>query len=105
MATYSIVVFLVVQFIDNNFLVPRIIASRVKLNALISIVGVLIGGALCGISGMFLSIPVIAIFKVIFDKIEDLQPWGKLMGDDIPSSPVLKNVFKRKRKAVSESKT
>ncbi len=105
MAGYAIVVFLVVQLIDNNFLVPRIIASRVKLNALISIVGVLIGGALCGISGMFLSIPVIAIFKVIFDRIEDLQPWGKLMGDDIPTSPVLKNVFKRKRKVISESKT
>ena len=104
MAVSSIIVFMIVQFIDNNFLVPRIIASKVKINALISIVGVLIGGALCGISGMFLSIPVIAIFKVIFDKIEDLQPWGKLLGDDIPATPVLKNVFKRRRKAGIETK-
>ena len=104
MAVSSIIVFMIVQLIDNNFLVPRIIASRVRINALISIVGVLIGGALCGISGMFLSIPVIAIFKVIFDKIEDLQPWGKLLGDDIPATPVLKNVFKRRRKAGIETK-
>lgn len=101
MALWSIVVFMIVQLVDNNFLVPRIVASRVKLNALISIVGVLIGGALCGISGMFLSIPVIAICKVIFDKVEDLQPWGKLFGDDIPSTPVLKKIFKRRQKTAT----
>lgn len=96
---WAIVVLLIVQLIDNNFLVPRFIASRVQLNALISIVGVLIGGALCGISGMFLTIPVLAICKVIFDKVEELQPWGKLLGDDTPKVPVLKHVFKRKARA------
>ncbi len=104
MAVSTIIVFMIVQLIDNNFLVPRIIASKVKINALISVVGVLIGGALCGISGMFLSIPIIAILKVIFDKIEDLQPWGKLLGDDIPTAGVLKNVFKKRRKAGIETK-
>ena len=103
MALWSIIVFMVVQLIDNNFLVPRIVASRVKLNALISIVGVLIGGALCGISGMFLSIPIIAICKVIFDKVEDLQPWGKLLGDDIPTTPVLKKIFKRRQKETAKT--
>lgn len=103
-ALWAIIVFMIVQLIDNNFLVPRIIASRVKLNALISIVGVLIGGALCGISGMFLSIPVIAICKVIFDKVEELQPWGKLLGDDIPTTTVFKHVLKRRRKAHTETK-
>jgi predicted PurR-regulated permease PerM len=95
MASWAIIVFLIVQFIDNNFLVPRIIASRVQLNALISIIGVLIGGALCGISGMFLSIPFLAICKVIFDKVDDLKPWGRLLGDDIPKTIVL--VLKKKR--------
>ena len=103
-AFWAIIVFMIVQLIDNNFLVPRIIASRVKLNALISIVGVLIGGALCGISGMFLSIPIIAICKVIFDKVQDLQPWGKLLGDDIPTTTVFKHVLKRRRKVPNEKK-
>jgi predicted PurR-regulated permease PerM len=35
-----------------------------------------------GLSGMFLSIPVIAIFKIIFDRIESLKPWGFLMGGE-----------------------
>lgn len=100
-AAWTIIIFMLVQFIDNNFLVPRIIASRVQLNALISIVGVLIGGALVGVSGMFLSIPLIAICKVIFDKIEDLKPWGKLLGDDIPKTTVLKHVLKRRSRAAT----
>ncbi|HEY6978709.1 MAG TPA: AI-2E family transporter [Chitinophagaceae bacterium] len=77
----SIGVYLVVQFIDNNFFVPRIIGSSVQLNALVSIAAVLIGGALCGVGGMFLSLPFMAIFKVICDHVNDLKPWGMLFGD------------------------
>ncbi len=98
---YSLVIFLIVQLIDNNFLVPKVIASRVKLNALISIVGVLVGGALCGIGGMFLSIPLIAICKVIFDRVEDLKPWGKLLGDDVPVTK-LKHILKKKKVVVKQ---
>ena len=101
---WAIVIFMIVQLIDNNFLGPKVIASRVKLNALISIVGVLIGGALCGVSGMFLSIPLIAICKVIFDKVEELQPWGRLLGDDLPATTILKHVLKRRKKADIETK-
>ena len=73
----------VVQFIDNNIIMPKVVSSKVKINALITILGVLIGGALAGISGMFLSIPAIAILKVIFDRVDDLKSWGMLLGDEI----------------------
>jgi len=95
---WAIIIFMIVQLIDNNFLVPKVIASRVKLNALISIVGVLIGGALCGVGGMFLSIPFIAICKVVFDRVEGLEPWGKVLGDDIPVT-TLRHVLRKRRKA------
>jgi predicted PurR-regulated permease PerM len=95
---WSTVVLLVVQFIDNNILVPLIIGTKVQLNSLISIIGVLVGGALCGIGGMFLSIPALAICKVIFDRVDDLKPWGKLFGtEDDPSKSYLK-IPRRKRK-------
>jgi predicted PurR-regulated permease PerM len=77
----SVGVYLAVQFIDNNFFVPRIIGSSVQLNALVSIAAVLIGGALCGVGGMFLSLPFMAIFKVICDHVDNLKPWGMLLGD------------------------
>ncbi len=81
-----IVVNIIVQIIDNNLLVPMIVSSKVQVNALVSIVGIIIGGAIAGFSGMFLAIPIIAILKVIFDRIEPLEPWGYLMGDDLPKT-------------------
>jgi len=87
--------YILVQLIDNNFIVPRIVASKVKINALVSIVVVLIGGALWGIAGMFLSIPLTAIIKVIFDRIDSLKPFGFLLGDTMP--PIGKNMFRLKK--------
>ena len=101
---WAVIVLLIVQMIDNNFLVPKVIASRVKLNALISIVGVLIGGALCGVGGMFLSIPLIAICKVIFERVEEMKPWGKLLGDDIPST-LIKIRLPRPKKTRADDKS
>ena len=81
-----LVIHIIIQFIDNNLIVPKIVASRVQINALISVIAVLAGGALWGVSGMFLSIPLIAILKVIFDHIDPLKPWGFLLGNIVPSN-------------------
>jgi predicted PurR-regulated permease PerM len=78
--------YILIQLIDNNYLIPKIVASKVKINALISVIVVLVGGALWGIPGMFLSIPLTAILKVIFDHIESLKPWGFLFGNIVPTS-------------------
>lgn len=77
---------IVVQFIDNNILVPMFVNSKVQINAIVSIIGIIIGSALGGITGMFLAIPLIAIVKVVFDRIDTLEPWGYLFGDDIPKT-------------------
>lgn len=79
-----LIVNIIVQFIDNNLLVPLIINSKVEINAFVSIMGIIVGGAAAGISGMFLAIPLLAILKIIFDRIESLEPWGYLMGNHIP---------------------
>lgn len=87
--TYSIMVFFVytfIQFIDNHYIIPKIVASRVKINALISVIVVLIGNAIWGIPGMFLSIPLTAVIKVIFDHIEPLKAWGFLLGNNVPTA-------------------
>jgi predicted PurR-regulated permease PerM len=80
-----IIAYVIIQFIDNNILVPRIVSSKVQINALFSILVVLLGGALWGIAGMFLSIPIVAIIKIVFDRIDELKPWGKLLGDEVPT--------------------
>lgn len=83
---FVLILYIVIQFIDNNYIVPKIVASRVQLNALISIIVVLLGGAIWGIAGMFLSIPLTAILKVVFDHIDPLKPWGYLLGNIVPAS-------------------
>ena len=91
-ALWVFILFIVVQFVDNQYIVPYIVASKVKVNALVSIIVVLIGGALWGISGMFLAIPLAAIAKVVFDRIPQLEPLGFVLGDDMPDED--KIVFK-----------
>ncbi|MET3113573.1 putative PurR-regulated permease PerM [Pedobacter sp. CG_S7] len=87
-ATLISKVFLVVatlvitHLIDSNILLPVIVGSKVKINALITVLGVIIGEMIWGISGMFLSIPIIAILKIIFDRVEGFQSWGIILGDE-----------------------
>jgi predicted PurR-regulated permease PerM len=98
--TYPLLVFLsyiLIQFIDNHYIIPKIVASRVQINALISVIVVLVGGALWGIPGMFLSIPLTAILKVIFDHIEPLKPWGFLLGNIVPTASKFSFVKKNKQ--------
>jgi predicted PurR-regulated permease PerM len=100
-----IIAYLIIQFIDNNILVPRIVSSQVKINALVSLIIVLLGGAIWGVSGMFLSIPFIAVLKIIFDRVEGLRPWGKLLGTEVPvfHKGQLWGWRKRRKEALSEA--
>ena len=67
---------------DSNILLPAIVGSKVKINPLITVLGVVFGEMIWGVSGMFLSIPVIAVLKIIFDRIESMKPWGILLGEE-----------------------
>lgn len=87
------VILVFVQFLDNNLLMPYIVSSKVRINAFANILGVLVGGAIGGVGGMFLSIPGVAIMKVVFERVDGLKPWGLLLGDDLS----MVNPKKRKR--------
>jgi len=71
-----------IHAVDANVLLPTVVGSKVRLNALITFLGIILGEMIWGLSGMFLSIPVTAIFKIIFDRIESTKPWGYLLGGD-----------------------
>ena len=93
----------VVQFLDNNILMPRIVGSKVKINALATIVGVIVAGAISGVAGMFLSLPLMAVLKIVFDRSESLKQWGVLLGDEKPkASPMRFPPFRSKSKKVDE---
>jgi len=79
-----------IQFLDNNILMPRIVGSQVKLNALSSIVGIIVAGFMAGISGMFLALPLIAVLKIIFDHSDKFKKWGLLLGDERPAKRLVR---------------
>jgi predicted PurR-regulated permease PerM len=103
-ALYVLAAFSFIQLVDNNFIIPKIVASKVKINALFSIIVVLAGNALWGIPGMFLSIPLLAMAKLLFDHIEPLKPWGYLLGDTMPRLAVLAPILSTIRKKVPFAK-
>lgn len=101
---WIVVILYSIHIVDVNFLMPRIVASRLRINALISILGVVIGGALTGISGLFLSIPAIAFIKILCDEIDGLKPWGIILGDDISYTGKSKLYTKLKTISLTRSK-
>lgn len=75
------------QFLENNFITPKIVGSSVNVNPFASIVALLIGGLIWGLPGMVVAIPVAGIMKVVFDRINQLEPYGYLLGsEDLPKA-------------------
>lgn len=87
-ALLVLALYVFIQLIDNNFIVPKFVASKVKINALITLIVVLAFGLLWGIGGMFLAIPLTAVAKLVFDHIDSLKPYGYLLGDTLPPQHV-----------------
>ncbi|SIT79527.1 AI-2E family transporter [Pontibacter indicus] len=72
--------FLLVQFTENNILTPNITGSRVNINPLFTIISIIVGGMIWGLPGMFVSVPILGMFKIYFDHSPDLQPFSYLLG-------------------------
>ncbi|MGZ3924530.1 MAG: AI-2E family transporter [Flavisolibacter sp.] len=94
-ALYVVITVIGIHLFDSNFLMPKIVGSQVKLNPLIVILGVVVGEMLWGIPGMFLAIPYLAIAKVIFDRVPNLQAWGILLGEEEHTPRKVKRMIRK----------
>lgn len=74
-------VFVFVQFLEGNFITPMVTGSKVSINPMAAIIVLILGGELWGTPGMILSIPLVAVLKVVFDANKSTEPWGFLLGD------------------------
>jgi putative heme transporter len=85
-----VIVFFIVQFLEGNFITPRITGSKVSINALAAIVALLIGGKILGIAGMILAVPAIGVVKILLSHSQHLKPFVILLEDKIvvKSKPV-----------------
>ncbi|HIV43285.1 MAG TPA: AI-2E family transporter [Candidatus Faecalibacterium avium] len=64
-ALLCLVVYQVVQFIENQFIYPHVVGSSVGLEPLWTIIAVLVGGAAFGVLGMIFFIPVMAVVYIL----------------------------------------
>jgi predicted PurR-regulated permease PerM len=87
---------LIIQLIESYVLEPVLMGSEVDLNPLAIILILIIGGSVWGIAGMILFVPMLAMAKIYFDHMENLRPYGMLIGNSGQKThQVLKNLFKK----------
>jgi predicted PurR-regulated permease PerM len=81
MATEVAVLFWAVQLTVDNFLSPKIVGGSININALSSILSLIIGAAVWGIAGMILFLPFTAMLKIVCEEFEALKPIALLIGN------------------------
>ncbi|WP_194768415.1 AI-2E family transporter [Tamlana sp. I1] len=78
-----IAIFGFIQFVEGNFITPKITGSKVNMNAFAAIVSLIIFSMLWGISGMIVALPIMASLKIIFDYTPGYQAYGFLLGEPV----------------------
>lgn len=89
-----------IQFIEGNFITPKITGSKVSINAFVSILSIVIFAMLWGTSGMILALPITASLKVLFDHSPRFRAYGFLLGE--PTDEFLKSNARRRLKIWQE---
>ena len=99
LAVAFVVMFLVLQLIENNMIYPRVVGNSVGLSGMWVLVAVAIGGDLMGIIGMFLMIPVVSVLYTLLQEITN----KRLSNSNVdvsklePQPPELVSKYKEKR--------
>jgi len=88
-----VIIFSIVQFLEGNFITPRITGSKVSINALAAIIALLIGGKILGIAGMILAVPALGIIKIILSNTTHLKHFVTLI-EDTPAERVTEENYK-----------
>lgn len=78
-----ILLYMTIQSIEGNFITPKVVGGSVKINPLAAILALFIGGAIWGVPGLILALPVIAVLRILFSQIDVLKPISELMGVNI----------------------
>lgn len=88
-------VFVIIQQIENNILVPRIIGHSLNLNPLVVLLAALAGGILAGVLGLMLAAPTVATMRLWLGYF-----YRKIVGLGKPPDPILVPPSQRQRSAI-----
>jgi predicted PurR-regulated permease PerM len=82
LAVSVFIMYLIIQFTENNILTPNITGGYVRLNPLITILSIIVGGMVWGIAGMLVVIPFMATLKILFENVDELRPYAFLLSNE-----------------------
>jgi predicted PurR-regulated permease PerM len=72
-------VFAFVQYLEANVIFPKVVGMQLNVSTWATLVAILAGGIIWGMSGMVLFIPFVAILKIITDHVDGMQPLNTLL--------------------------
>ncbi len=76
-----IILFIIIQFTENNILTPNITGSFIDVNPFITILSIIIGGMVWGVAGMFVVLPIVATLKIIFEHFPAYHAYAYLISN------------------------
>ncbi|NBC02486.1 MAG: AI-2E family transporter [Bacteroidetes bacterium] len=94
--------FYVIQLFEGNLITPVIVGSQVSMNALVTLLLLVVGAQIWGLSGMILFIPIGAIVKVICDEIDQLNHYGYVMGRTTDDKSEERSILAKKVRELSK---
>ncbi len=105
-----VILYMSIQQIEGNFITPNVVGSSIKINPLVVIFSMILGGFIWGIAGLIIALPMVAIIRVLLLENSHWRPVGLLLDNNIRKnvdkfqnelnheSHRLRNFFKKKDK-------
>ena len=105
-AVWFVVLFLVIQQIENNMIYPRVVGTSIGLNGMWVLVAVAVGGELMGVLGMMLMIPITSVLYTLLRELTKSRINSRKIDPEklIDHPPDLRSNFKENRKKVQEKR-
>ena len=99
LALWFVLMFLVLQQIENNLIYPRVVGTSIGLSGMWVLVAIGVGGEIMGVFGMFIMIPVVSVLYTLFSEIVHKRLATRNISADKlrDHPPILKSGFKAKR--------
>lgn len=98
-AVWFVVLFLVLQLIENNLIYPRVVGNSIGLSGMWVLVAIAVGGELMGVAGMFIMIPIASVlYTVLSELTNNLLKKKNINPIKLnPQPPLMISRFKRKK--------
>lgn len=81
--TYKSTVLSFVQYLEANIIFPKVVGKQLNISIWATLVAIIAGGIIRGVSGMILFIPLVAILKIVSDNnIEEMKALNIILNRD-----------------------